>query len=84
MFFAALILIVAFGFLLFHHHPHGEQHTSECVVCRIVQYFSFIFSALIIFFTSLGSARFFVPVYLKLSPSKLPRRFLNRAPPKSK
>lgn len=78
----ALLLIVAFGFLLFHTHADGN-HAQDCFACRLVQQLALIFIPIvtIISATLICRAHAFVPVK-KLSSFLLTENLQGRAPPK--
>lgn len=76
-----MLLLAAFGFLLFHTHADGD-HTQDCFACRLIQLLILIFvpiTALI----SAGLSRTcgLVPVK-KLSSVLLSKNLQGRAPPK--
>lgn len=78
----ALLSIAAFGFLLFHTHADGGDHTHHCFVCRLVQQLALIFIPIVTFIsaTLICRAHAFAPVK-KLSSFLLTENLQGRAPP---
>lgn len=76
----AALVLSALAFVMFHHHDDGG-HTSECFVCRLVSYFSFLFIAAVGLLISVSSRRL-QPVFVqKSTPVLLTSNLKGRSPP---
>ena len=79
----AIFILVGFFFVLFHHHPDGEDHRADCIVCRLVQYLVGLFALALIALISLirnfkGIVGSFLRIFISLLLSSSLR---DRAPP---
>jgi len=76
-----IFLLIAFAFLLFHHHADGD-HTHQCFVCRLIQYVSFIFVSIFTLIVSSARRNYSVVPVQRLASFLLTDNRQGRAPPR--